>query len=1347
MGNRYKRFLALLLTVVMMLNMLPIAVLANGETEATEPTTMETSEETTEETTEETAEGTAKEPVEEELPLGDSIEEMDSAPIYKFNGYKTLEDFGIRSASAFSLRRNSASSGYLNPQTIRPDSSLYGYRWIYSANGSRYPFTASFTLDEDYMPQNSVYIAIANYDCDEYGNSYSREYDQVYINGHCVGVLTGNNNTSNTTLLKVDKSYLKAGTNEIVIRVGIEIREYGARYWDDTAGKIYADDPYDQWVLRVDDIQLLCDGGSAEGRPDVFRVNLTNAELSGNQVNCSVTTQVEDSQNRTFSLEYALYDWSSEESATYGQIIDDDFATITKDNYQHNGSLTMPVDSLSGTYTAVVYLKVKENGKDTILAYDEESFDYETGIAPAFDIQNLTAMPATLELTSEPVDINLSADIDINAGLTNLEFHIADTHRAEASVDENGHVTGVLTLTENGFYTIELCYTKDGKNYRKTTTIEINNILDEPETSGAEILKAGRRYGNNYVVGSTYDYIGTYSFWAATSVETEEVCVYVNGELYQTLKADASQVGDNNIRMYTLDIKLNEGMRTISFRTKDGASEAKIYFGAISNIDDCTMYAIGKTVGLKTWPSKGATIAVEIPLDTKVKVLGEIDVSTQEGYYYISYNGKNYFVNKEDVADTTLEKQFREFVKGVSDKYYRDIYDYNKYYYLASDVKYTWDNKLSHRNDAYSTAERNSQYNIQSIQQMLIDGVQQKADTVTKNFAMSSYMEGMGFNPVTGNWEVNEKAVMSQKMYNEEVSAAIEEAMNEWGMAMVNATIDAIVLEATGGNMTDDTADLIELCTTVYTDVLNIYAKIKHERELDTLKNLYRDMMKQAVVDMYDNIDQQISEEYRSLLKNLQDKEKKPNMQLTDEEELLKQQLEILINALDKQKAAWKSDPPEEVREIYEEATDELVNSIGLELREEITEKEVAKRVVVEVSSSILLNVLDLFADKWLEGKIDNDVVELMIDYFKTSLMEAVDTIIDDWNNNGSLSMDEIISATLSSLSFLLNDDHIEDLCNKFYDACYKNGIAIDSNKLAELKKHMKILKDDLLVANRKYDAHPNKQVTQNTLAEKELAYIDEFEGYDVSQKTYNDTLEKAQNKVDNMEMNSIIAEDIIAITLTTLNAAKEAAGIGDMADNEVYYAYCANYMAHVMESTEIRRDSLDQAASKKMQNHSYIDIAPIEDLKAFVNKVYTVYNYDILGHSQYMSLALGWEYVQSGQKERDWEAERERLEWKLIMNADYTKLEGLYVAPTLLIMDLTILFGRNSQSEYLKALNDKHEEVAKAGSWVDKFENQYTFDRNMNGIPSVSETETVYNGIGTFVNATRLPEKFNVLS
>jgi hypothetical protein len=186
MNKQLRRFVAMLLTVVTLLGALPTAAVAQEIAELTTAAGAEnassvmSAEESVEEPAEEPAEESvvepAEEPAEEEIllpPVGDDAETAGSAPVFRFDSYKTLEDFGISMPAAFSLRRGSASGGYLNPQTIRPNSSLYGYQWIANRTSYRYPFTASFTLDEEYMPQNSVYIAIANYDCDELSNRNS----------------------------------------------------------------------------------------------------------------------------------------------------------------------------------------------------------------------------------------------------------------------------------------------------------------------------------------------------------------------------------------------------------------------------------------------------------------------------------------------------------------------------------------------------------------------------------------------------------------------------------------------------------------------------------------------------------------------------------------------------------------------------------------------------------------------------------------------------------------------------------------------------------------------------------------------------------------------------------------------------------------------------------------------------------------------------------------------------------------------------------------------------------------------------------------------------------------------
>ena len=1369
MNNRFKRFVASLLTVVMLISMLPASAMANAtddptaatgtipvlnEEPATEPSeetpeepseepseepteepseepTEEPSEEPSEEPTEETTEETTEEPTEEatEEPVGDTAENSGSAPVFQFNGYKTLEDFGISTTSTFSMRKSNPASGYLNPQTIRPTSSYYGYRWICNWGGYVYPFTASFTLDENYMPQNSVYIAIANYDCDEIGSTHSSEYDQVYINGHCVGVLTGNNNTSNTTLLKVDRSYLQPGANSITIRVGIRIKEAGSKYWGDPVGAVYADDPYDQWWLRVDDIQVLCDGGSTEGRPDVFRVNLTRAELSGNDVHCYVTTKVEDSKNRTFSLEYALYDWSHEESPTYGQIIADDFATIRNNNYNHEGTLTMPVNSMSGTYTAVVYLKERKNGIDSILAYDEESFEYETGIAPAFDIQNLTATPATLEWTSGPVGINLSADIDVNAGLSNLVFRITDTIQAPASVDKNGHVTGKLELTENGFYTVELHYIKDGKNYKKTTTIEINNIIE----SDNEILATGIYFDKSYKSGTFSGYCSTFTFWVTTPTTTKEVYVYRNNQVLNNgkpLDIKSSELLDNNTRRYKLNVYIGEGIHSIRFRTKDGSSEKTTVFCGISDTADITKFAYKSGIQLRSWPSANSYVAMTLPLGAEVVVCGEIDVSANEGYDYIRYNGAYYFVRKGVLSDAADDKEFREFVKTVSNTYYNTFYDHNKYYYLSSDVKIDWDKGGffgSRQDNPYSTYEKDSQYNIQQIQAMLIDGIQQKADTINiKNINISNYTEGMGLNPITGAWEVNGRAVISQQQYNADVEAALLKAEQALTATLVNSLADVALVYFGKGKAPDTAYKLVDITTAVVEDAMKAYTDAAYKNITAMLQNNYRALMSQALLDMYDNIDRQMTADYRALHAELSAKSN-----LTPDEKLLKEQLDTLIKALDKAKADWARTTPADIDSICLQAAEEYVQAIGLEVYPVLSEDEITRYVVVEVVTSLILNTLDSFieVDSWLSNLI------------KDCIKNSIDVVVEDLNSDGAFGTGELVTSICHYFTnILLDKGNFENLLLNFYkgSSTHKNMFPLDklNSQLNDINAKLEKLR------SQKNDY--NNRIAQRKAEGKAVRPMDKN-----NIQKYNTQINKAEankasieQQIRNENIVSVLVQDVIQLASDTLTLAKEAAGLGDVADNEVFYAYIANYMVHAMDAAEVRRNSLNNGTYKKMKNHSYIDDAPVPELKDFVNRVYAVYEQDMIGHSAYTTLAAGWHYQSSGEKFMDWLEEKDRIQ------ADMKdKMGGWYILTWLgyqELLEATAFFGGISTSEYLETLDKEHQKVWKAGTW-----NGYNFrdSYSRNGILTVISSEFIYEKIGASAKKVELPDKFKSIN
>ena len=1625
----------------------PVEEVAVPDEEATEPVEeatepVEEATEPVEEVTEPVEEVTepgeeVTEPIEEQTEelidsaVGDSEGNSGSAPVFKFNGYKTLNDFGIRKAAPLMASKSSSSNVYLNPQTIRPSSSYYGYQWICNRSGYSYPFTATFTLDNDYMPQNSVYIAIANYDCDEIGNSYSCEYDQVYINGNCIGVLTGNDETSNTSLMRIDRSFLKAGTNTITIYVGIKIKAPRSGSWTDPEGTIYRDDPYSNWWLRVDDIQVLCDGGSNEGKPDVFRVNLTNAELSGNKVNCYVTTQVEDSQSRTLSLEYALYDWSSEESATYGQIIDDDFATIYDGNYKHEGTLTMPANSLSGTYTAVVYLKVRENGEDTILAYDEESFEYETGIAPAFDIQNFIATPATLEWTSQPVTINLSADIDVNAGLTDLFFYISDTIQTHASIDESGHVTGTLVLPENGFYTVEIHYTKEGKNYKKSTTVEINNILtplaspvlnvtkdfnitegdtvdiswnqvenataysiivwdftngkdnateedrvddqtgltyshtfkkagtyvigvysrcpgsteycqsvnpgavnvyvtkgeipsklgmirlnveqddlviadnfeftwnkvenadyylfslrditdsnegpllyererieSDADNSFAVDLTAGRRYrawicavpeeldytapqssaysaefnykivpafevisfdgngmpgasgtltwsvptskngivvnpdqyvvyvyhsdangtkqvydavvdgtttsllidgsiaftvyglytitvyatmyeswggpfhavadltpaysvGNpeileaglysdkNYKTGNRYGFSSTYTFWATTSMATEEVYVYCNNKPLnngQPLTVDSSELLSDNTRRYKIDVKIGEGKYTISFRTKDGASEKKMVFCGIHNTEDVTKYATAQGVELRTWPSSGSKSVAVLPLNATVEVRGEIDISGSEGYDYIKYNGTNYFVKKGLLSDTPLdlvnddlEADFRAFVKGLSTEYYSGIYDLNKYYYEASKVKHEWDDGgfvWSRRNDPYSTYagyDEYDEYNIPVIQSMLIDGIQEKADSL-KEMDVQDYSFGIAVNPITGDWEVNKKAVLAQKTYDAQVDYAIEQAKNTLSTTLANSLVDVVVVVATQGKTPDAYANIMDAVTNVVADAMNAYADVEYTNLQATLQNSYHDLMAQSVLDMYSYIEEELFADYTQLYGELQ---RKGN--LTNDEKILKEQLGILLNAINSMPApSLSTEDNQRITAIAEE----LVNSVGLEKIPALSDEECTAQIISQVAKSILINSLDA-AVKTADPSMslsDTILKDIILNQVNGIWDTVVNIEIVDYNGDGVYGTEEIV---LNAISMLVDQNIFRDSIKDVFEKLVKKG-AIKSLD-AEVEAAEKLFKDA-------WNAFTKSMRPKTSNAQKVFAKSN----MEVARKS-RDQVKAANNKLkDSINTNKltgigILVEDLVNVVCDTFTLAAASTGLANQADGEVFYAYLACSMYHTMQNAETRRGTLKNEYFQ-LSYLPNIDTADIDFLKKFVNRIYAVYETDMLGHSYYVSLDMGWQYQTT---EKLQEAMDEFNGIQDVLQQKYGTLGqyGLNIAGGWMLYPIYSWVG-GQKSEYLKA--------------VDKMK-----DKGGYGWINYNKAVEVYAEIAEYASGAKIPAQY----
>jgi hypothetical protein len=132
-----------------------------------------------------------------------------------------------------------------------------------------------------------------------------------------------------------------------------------------------------------------------------------------------------------------------------------------------------------------------------------------------------------------------------------------------------------------------------------------------------------------------------------------------------------------------------------------------------------------------------------------------------------------------------------------------------------------------------------------------------------------------------------------------------------------------------------------------------------------------------------------------------------------------------------------------------------------------------------------------------------------------------------------------------------------------------------------------------------------------------------------------------------------------------------------------------------------------------------------------------------MLGHSTYTTLATGWHYAASGEKLYDWvnealtdqEAYVEKNGAWVMFNPFVRGVFGLY--------NVVAITGGMSQSEYLKAVNKKHKEVTKTGSW-----NGYQFGAiTKDGFPPVDFAEAQYGIIAAYAEAAEMPAKFNALN
>lgn len=372
-----------------------------------------------------------------------------------------VEDYGVEPPMQTFSRLRSAAAPH--PQTLMLTEDNENNSHTGSSDGDidvlmrnqngTHPIEVSFTLDE--LPTQSAYLAVKAYDVDE----DSGETDYVYINDDIflkknqtnyynqkynvstIGYLSGTDNTWNTTILKIPLEKLKVGKNTISVTIA------------------------SGWVVKVDWMQLVLDGGATDPKIEEYSLKLENSVTSANNVTVQSSVTLKQTGNQQYTTEYTL---THNET---GNALDACFGTVLA---SETIELSMPLNSPSGIYTITGLLK--DSTTEEIKATDSISFYFTQGVGLGPRISH-TLTPDTL--TNQNVTITVSAQAIPEAGTTNI--NIPNNPR---------------TVSENGTYDFTITYTQNGTQRNVTYTAKVDNIDKQRPTitySTIEVLQ-GEEY-------------------------------------------------------------------------------------------------------------------------------------------------------------------------------------------------------------------------------------------------------------------------------------------------------------------------------------------------------------------------------------------------------------------------------------------------------------------------------------------------------------------------------------------------------------------------------------------------------------------------------------------------------------------------------------------------------------------------------------------------------------------------------------------------------------------------------------------------------------------------------------
>ena len=299
----------------------------------------------------------------------------------------------------------------------------------------KHPIELAFTLDE--LPTQSAYLAVKAYDVDEdYGETdYVYLNDDIYLpmnqtnkfnkkyNNETIGYLSGTNNTWNTTVLEIPIEKLKKGKNVISVTVAPPT-----------------------WIVRIDWMQLVLDGGAADSNIEKFSLELQDTSTKDKTVTVQSLVTIRQKGNKEYATEYTLTQTET------GNALD---ACFGKAKSQEQIALRMPLNSPSGVYKITGILKDPET--EEIKATDSFSFYFNQGVGLGPKVSH-TLSPDTL--TNRDVTITVKAENMPKIGITDVK--VADGATKIATVNKK--------------YTFTITYKLKGSDKSLSYPVLVDNI-------------------------------------------------------------------------------------------------------------------------------------------------------------------------------------------------------------------------------------------------------------------------------------------------------------------------------------------------------------------------------------------------------------------------------------------------------------------------------------------------------------------------------------------------------------------------------------------------------------------------------------------------------------------------------------------------------------------------------------------------------------------------------------------------------------------------------------------------------------------------------------------------------